>query len=313
MLAFTFHHNEDEHWALVLESLFAAGFYLVATYPIRGDETKGEGQFGSQKVEYDIIHVCRKRTLDPTPVSWARMRREVLSEVRQLADLLELHHRQGLPEGDLKVIKRGKALEYFSRHYGKVYVDEGKEFSVRDALIGINQLLDEEFATGKEPPPVNAEPFTRQFLRLFDGVTEQPRDQMQKLLRGTTIDPKEYEERGWCKEVQRVYHLTSPYDIAQEWYGKHRRRLTSDYDQAMVVIGASFPNSDINVTDTLSNPNFRPHPALGRLLKWHTTHGATQRIQDAAGIAVQLYASWESQHQDVAQQLKLFFEDGEEG
>ena len=30
-------------------------------------------------------------------------------------------------------------------------------------------------------------------------------------------------------------------------------------------------------------------------------------------IAVQLYATWESQHEDVTQQLKLFFDDGEEG
>ena len=317
LLAFTFHHSEDEPWVRVLESLFAAGFYLEATYPIRSDETKGEGAkpgtFGSQTIEYDVIHVCRKRTEDPTPVSWARMRREVLAEVKQLTELLTLHQRAGLASGDLKVIKRGKALEYFSRHYGKVFVDENKEFTVRDALIGINQLLDEESGTGKEPPPVNAEPFTRQFLRLFDAVTQQPRDQMQKLLRGTTIDPKEYEERGWCKETQKVYHLTSPLEIAQEWFGKHRRRLTSDYDQAMVLIGASFPGSGINVTDTLNNTNFRPHPALGRLLKWHTTHGATQRVRDAAVIAVQLYANWESQHQDVTQQLKLFFDDGEEG
>jgi hypothetical protein len=317
LLTFTFHHSEDEPWVRVLESLFDAGFYLEATYPIRSDETKGEGArpgtFGSQTIEYDIIHVCRKRTEEPKPVSWARMRREVLAEVKQLTDLLTLHQKAGLAVGDLKVIKRGKALEYFSRHYGKVYVDEGKEFTVRDALIGINQLLDEESGTGKEPPPVNAEPFTRQFLRLFDGVTQQPRDQMQKLLRGTTIDPKEYEERGWCKETQKIYHLTSPLEITQDWYGRHRRRLTSDYDQAMVLIGASFPNSGINVTETLNNPNFRPHAALGRLLKWHITHAASQRVRDAATIASQLYATWESQHSEERQQMKLFFDDGEEG
>jgi hypothetical protein len=313
ILSFTFHHSEDGPWISVLESLFGAGFFIEATYPIRSDETKGEGQFGSKQVEYDIIHVCRKRTDEPQPISWARLRRQILRDVQQLADLLELHHKAGLLAGDLKVIKRGKALEYFSRHYGKVFVDEGKAFTVRDALIGINQLLDEESGTGKEPPPVNAEPFTRQFLRLFDGTEQQPRDQMQKLLRGTTIDPKEYEERGWCKETQKVYHLTSPLEIAQEWYGKHRRHLTSDYDQAMVLIGASFPNSGINVMDTLINPNFRPHAALGRLLKWHTAHGATQRVRDAAAIAVHLYGVWESQHQDVARQLKLFFDDGEEG
>src|SRR5690625_1738387 len=65
ILAFTFHHSEDEPWVQVLESLFDAGFYLAATYPIRSDEIKGDGEFGSRKVEYDIIQVSRKRTLEP--------------------------------------------------------------------------------------------------------------------------------------------------------------------------------------------------------------------------------------------------------
>lgn len=34
ILTFTFHHSEDEPWVAVLESLFDAGFYLEATYPI---------------------------------------------------------------------------------------------------------------------------------------------------------------------------------------------------------------------------------------------------------------------------------------
>ena len=111
ILAFTFHHSEDEPWVAVLESLFDAGFYLEATYPIRSDETKGDGQFGSQKVEYDIIHVCRKRTEEPTAVSWGRMRREVMSDVRQLQSMLENHVKGGLPAADIQVIRRGKALE----------------------------------------------------------------------------------------------------------------------------------------------------------------------------------------------------------
>jgi putative DNA methylase len=59
ILTFTFHHSEDEPWVAVLEALFDAGFYLEATYPIRSDETKGEGAkpgtFGAQLIEYDII------------------------------------------------------------------------------------------------------------------------------------------------------------------------------------------------------------------------------------------------------------------
>lgn len=48
ILAFTFHHSEDEPWVAVLESLFEAGFYLEATYPIRSDETKGRGRVRQQ-------------------------------------------------------------------------------------------------------------------------------------------------------------------------------------------------------------------------------------------------------------------------
>ena len=195
ILAFTFHHSEDEPWVAVLESLFDAGYYLEATYPIRADTAMDSGQFGSKTIEYDIIHVCRKRIEEPKPVSWGRMRREVMADVRQLQAALENHAKEGLPAADIQVIRRGKALEYFSRHYGKVYVDEGRTISVREALVGIHQLIDEDAEKGKEPPPVNAEPITRQFLRIFKNQPSVDRDQMQKLMRGSGIAPDEFEQR----------------------------------------------------------------------------------------------------------------------
>ncbi|MFZ5787401.1 MAG: DUF1156 domain-containing protein [Acidobacteriota bacterium] len=308
-LAFTFHHSEDAPWVSVLESLFDAGFYLEATYPIRSDETKGKGEFGSKQIEYDIIHVCRKRHGEPSPVSWAKMRRQVLDDVRSLRELLEHHQKGGLPDADLQVIRRGKALEYFSRHYGKVYVDEGKPMSVEEALVGINQLLDEETGQVADPPPVTAEPFTRQFLRLFDKRSELPRDQMQKFLRGTGIAPSEFVERGWCSEVKKVYHLTPPIDIARDWQGRHRRKLTSDYDQAVFLIGACFENSGIKASDTLVNENFKPHPALGALLDWFSTRGAATEIRNAASRAGMILRTWKSKNQQQAQQMSLFFDD----
>ena len=148
ILSFTFHHSEDDPWVRVLESLFDAGFYLEAAYPIRSDETKGEGAkpgtFGSMTIEYDIIHVCRKRITEPQPISWARLRRQITDDVRRIKSLISQHQKDGLPGADLQVIKRGKALEYFSRHYGKVYVEQGREFTIREALAGINSLLDDD-------------------------------------------------------------------------------------------------------------------------------------------------------------------------
>jgi adenine-specific DNA methylase len=313
ILAFTFHHSEDAPWVSVLESLFDAGFYLEATYPIRSDETKGEGSkpgtFGSQQIEYDIIHVCRKRMDEPKAISWARMRREVLSDVRQLQGMLENHAKAGLPAADLQVIRRGKALEYFSRHYGKVYVDEGRPISVKDALVGINQLIDEDANATAEPPPVIAEPISRQFLRIFDGKTELARDQIQKLLRGSGIAPNEFESRGWCSEDKKVFRFVDPLAFARDWQGKHRRRLTADLDQALVMIGACYDGSGINASDTLKNENFKPHPALKSLLEWLTKRGSGQPMRNAASRALSIYNGWAENNRDAVKQLSLFQEE----
>ncbi|MEG2803185.1 DUF1156 domain-containing protein [Stenotrophomonas sp.] len=309
ILAFTFHHSEDEPWVAVLESLFDAGYYLEATYPIRSDETKGEGEFGSKTIEYDIIHVCRKRTEEPKPVSWGRMRREVMADVRQLQAMLENHAKEGLPAADIQVIRRGKALEYFSRHYGKVYVDEGRTISVRDALVGINQLIDEDADKGKEPPPVNAEPMTRQFLRTFGTATEMKRDQLQKFLRGTITTPDDFEQRGWCSEVKKVFTRTAPLDFARDWQGKHKRKLTSDLDQALVLIGACVDSSGINASDTLTNENFKPHIALKPLLEWLERNGSDQTTRNAASRAVAIFSTWQASQAPKPQQVSLFDDD----
>jgi len=309
LLAFTFHHSEDKPWVAVLESLFEAGFYLEATYPIRSDETKGEGEFGSKTIEYDIDHVCRKRTEEPTPVSWGRMRREVLADVRDLKAMLENHAKAGLPAADLQVIRRGKALEYYSKHYGKVYVDEDRILDVREALVGINLVIDEDSNRAKDPPPANAEPVTRQFLRIFDGVAEVARDQMQKYLKGSGIAPDEFEERGWCQERDKVFHLVEPLAYALSWKGERRTRLSADLDQALFLIGACREGSGINAGDTLRNENFRPHVALKSLLEWLGNHLADSGSRIAASRALTILKNWIDTNKPQKGQFDLFGDD----
>jgi hypothetical protein len=316
ILSFTFHHSEDEPWVAVLESLFDAGFYLEAAYPIRSDETKGEGAkpgtFGSQLIEYDIIHVCRKRTDEPQEISWARLRRQIMNDVKQLQEILEQHQSAGLQEADLQVIRRGKALEYYSKHYGKVYVEKGRGFTVREALVGINTLLDDERDADKETPPVNAEPYTRQFLRLFADRASLPRDQMQKFLRGTGVSSAEFESRGWCSETQKVFHVTSPLELAREWKGQNRSGMARDFDQAMFLVGACYPNSGIRVQDTLDSPNFRPHPATPGILDWLTRHGGNTEIKSAARLAKQLYERWMAANEPKVKEAQRTFDFAEE-
>lgn len=308
ILAFTFHHKDDEPWVDVLESLFEAGFYLEATYPIRSDETKGQGAkpgtFGSQTIEYDIIHVCRKRTADPISISWPRLRRQILADVRQLQHLLEHHQNEGLPKADTQVIKRGKALEYFSRHYGKVYVEQGRDFSVKEALVGINQLLDEDGDAGIGVPD-RCEPLTRQFLRIFAKEAEVKRDALQKFLRGTGMAPSDFIERGWCVEKRKHYYWANAVEFAQASVGK-AANLHRDLDQALLLMGAFHPGSGVAATQILTEA-FRPHPALGDLLGWLSSHHPDSAARSAAASARTRYLTWAAEHQTVVQQqLSLF-------
>jgi adenine-specific DNA methylase len=309
ILAFTFHHSEDEPWVGVLESLFDAGFYLEATYPIRSDETKGEGEFGSKTIEYDIIHVCRKRVTAPQPISWARLRRQITDDVRRIKNLLSQHQKEGLPAADLDVIKRGKALEYFSRYYGMVFIEKDRPFTIRDALPAIKLMVDEDgdASGGIEAPPPNAEPYTRQFFRIFYETTQVPRDQVQKFLRGTGIAPSDFEERGWCSEKNKTFAFTTPVELAQAWKGESRKGMARDFDQSMFLVGSCVEGSGIRVEDTLNSPNFAPHPATGDLVDWLCRHGGSQEIKHAAQRARTIYRDWLSKNKPkVVEQLRLF-------
>ncbi|MCC7337863.1 MAG: hypothetical protein IT422_22475 [Pirellulaceae bacterium] len=314
LLAFTFHHSEDEPWVAVLQSLFDAGFYLEAAYPIRSDETKGAGAkpgtFGSQLIEYDIVHVCRKRLEESESISWAKLRRQITRDVRQLQDIIEQHQKEGLGEADLQVIRRGKALEYYSRHYGKVYIEKGHEdeFTVKDALVGINQLLDDESDTTTERPPELAEPYTRQFLRLFADKDSLDRDQIQKFLKGTGVSPSEFVERGWCTEEKKVFIIADPVGWAKEWKGKSRRAMARDFDQAYFLIGASYEDSGIKVSDTLNSPSFVPHPALGDLLQWFVQHAPNPEMKAATERARQLYKAWQAKNTTVVVKQRTLFD-----
>ena len=315
IMAFTFHHNEDSAWIDVLMALFNAGYVLIATYPIRSDETKGENAaFGSQKIEYDIIHVCRKRMADPEPVSWARMRRWVKEEASRLKELLEHTHGKALPESDLRVILRGKSLEFYSRHYGQVLSGDGQILEVRDALLGINLLLDDLLEdaspTGVLRPPVSAESTSHLYLRLFKDRPEMIRDELHKTLRGTGFSQGDFESRGWIRAVGKTVY---PVPIKERFSyftasGRNRKVIRTDLDQAHFLIGAAYPDSGLKIDDELNNPNFRIKKSVDEILKWYAETDRDAANRTAATTAAQLVEHWRvsRSRKPESKQLSLF-------
>ena len=153
---------------------------------------------------------------------------------------------------------------------------------------------------------MNAEPITRQFLGTFGSAPQLKRDQLQKFLKGSITTPDEFVQRGWCAEKNKVFTRANPLDFAREWYGKHKRRLTSDLDQALVLVGACFDGSGINALDTLKNGNFKPHVALGPLLEWLHRNGPDQATRNAASRALTIHNGWQASKAPEPKQASLF-------
>jgi hypothetical protein len=57
---------------------------------------------------------------------------------------------------------------------------------------------------------------------------------MQKFMKGSGSTPDEFEQRGWCSEKSKIFTQVDPLDFARDWQCKHKRKLTSDLDQALI-------------------------------------------------------------------------------
>jgi SAM-dependent methyltransferase len=295
LLAFTFHHKDDAPWVDVLESLFEAGYLLTATYPIRSDEIKGsKAQFGSKKIEYDI-HVCRKRLEEPEPVSWAKMRRYVREEAARLKKLIEGIHGHELPESDLRIILIGKSLEFYSRHYGQVYTGDATVLHVRDALLGINQILEdlqEANSIGLRLPD-GAQPLTRHYLRLFGMQQRVPKDDLSKSLRGTGYSPDEFVSLGWIRTVGSKVEAVPIEERFSRFTTRGRTRglIKSDLDIAHFLIGAAMPGSKVDIETELRERRVIPPMASDAIIGWYEMTTEDELTRLAANTAKTLIQS----------------------
>lgn len=296
ILSFAFHHSKDEIWEWTLESLFEAGFYLESTYPIGSKQVHVIGHYGSKKLSYDLIHVCRKRLSPPSPISWPKLRSQILADLCELQPLIEHAERQGLSEGDQQLIRYCKGLKRYSLHYGQVFKDRhdstDQPLGVKEALWDIKQLVNEEYSPGAHRLPHHIDGTTRQFLSIFAQKDSVPKDQVTKLLRGTGINADIFKKYRWCSSKGRAYQFADPVLYAQSWAHKKRSSMVRDFDQAWFLVGACMEGSQINVTATLKHHAFMAHRSLGDLLEWLSNDRPSKAHREAARKAAQLYRDW---------------------
>ena len=129
-------------WETFLKAVIEAGFSISSTWPIR---TEGPGRIlakGTNALASSIILACRPRLADAGDAT----RRQFLERLRaELPGDLATLRAANIAPVDLAQAAIGPGMRVFSR-YRAVRTADGSRMSVRDALVDINEALDELLA-----------------------------------------------------------------------------------------------------------------------------------------------------------------------
>ena len=125
-------------WETFLAAVIRSGFALSGTWPMRTERPSGV-KTGTNALASSIVLVCRKRPQD-APLA---TRREFVTALKtELPTALAHLQRGNIAPVDLAQAAIGPGMAVYTR-YAKVLDAEGDALSVREALVLINQTLDE--------------------------------------------------------------------------------------------------------------------------------------------------------------------------
>ena len=129
-------------WETFLDAVIEAGFSVTGTWPMR---TEGSGRMiakGTNALASSIVLVCRQRPAD-APIA---TRGEFVATLKSELPVALAHLQRGnIAPVDLAQAAIGPGMAVYTR-YAKVLDAEGNALSVREALVLINQTLDETLA-----------------------------------------------------------------------------------------------------------------------------------------------------------------------
>jgi hypothetical protein len=213
------------------------------------------------------------------------MRQWVKAELGRLRYLLDSYRERKISDADIRVILRGKALEFYSRHYGKVLTAADEPMPLAHALAGINQLLDEGTGDASALPPSVVQPVAYQYLRLFTTKDSRSADDVNKSLFGTALRQKDIADRAWIEERNKTVSAI-PIDARFEHHRKRpRREMKTEIDQAHFLIGAAMPNSGINLEDELTKDTWMLRKSVDAVLEWYAKASPNPNVRNAAMLA----------------------------
>ena len=126
-------------WETFLDAVIRSGFAISGTWPLRSEQQYRMRSMGANALASSIVLVCRQRPADALMAT----RREFVEALKSELPVALAHLQRGnIAPVDLAQAAIGPGMAVYTR-YAKVLDAAGKALSVREALVLINQTLDE--------------------------------------------------------------------------------------------------------------------------------------------------------------------------
>lgn len=211
-MVFTYHHNENEAWSVILEALIQSGFTVTGAYPVQSEMPNNPHISELDNAEYDILIYANKEQADEE-ITLTQLRQNLFFELQDMA-AEERERHEDLSKADLGVILRGKCMYYYSRHYPDVY-SEGEQAGIDEALETVDSVI-EQVLEGSVNLPASIDGVSEAYAAFVQRGPEEY-DDLNKQLLAKNLNVSELEEENlvkgakkWKEPVpadERVHHI----------------------------------------------------------------------------------------------------------
>ena len=207
-------------WEAVLQALMEAGLSIVGTWPIHGTGSARARGLSSNALATYVLLVCRPRA-DSAPIASFREFRSSLKA--RLIDAVASLRAASIAPVDLAQAVMGPGMEVFSG-YSRVLQADGRDTTVREALVVINAVLDEIL----EEQEADFDPDTRWAVAWFDqyGLGSGPFGVADALARAKNTALNGLEQAGVVSAKAGIVKLLGANELPADWDPAADRRLT---------------------------------------------------------------------------------------
>lgn len=210
LMAFTFHHKQNEAWSAVLKALLDAGFTITAAWPIHSEMSTSTHIYEQKNISYDTIIVARRRGGKSKRISWYSLYQQIHDRAAEIVEFYRRNDGRYLSEPDMGVVAQAKCLELYAQHYPNV-MEEGKKVTVKEAVERTSSIVAEQLIEDRFQELVSRTDKLTALYLLFladrDSITY---NAFNKLLRGRGADVEEFTKRDLLRGESGRLHVVSP-------------------------------------------------------------------------------------------------------